>query len=159
NALGVGYERLGQFEAAAEQYGVAATQYEKLKDEDGQAKSLRNLALVQAVHGDRDAADRTLERVKTLLEKRGDRAQLADLYSARGVVAEEHGNYSEALGFYRQALALQQQLNQPAGIAESLNNVGFSAYSLGDFDNALAYWQQALALYQKLSDPTKALRI
>jgi tetratricopeptide (TPR) repeat protein len=159
NALGVGYERLGQFDAASEQYGLAAALYEKLSDEEGQAKSLRNLALVQAVRGDREAAGRTLQRVKTLLEKRGDRAKLADLYSARGVVAEEQGNWTEALGFYRQALAVQQQLNQPAGIAESLNNVGFSSYSLGDFDNAMVYWQQALALYQKQDDPAKALRI
>lgn len=159
NAMGVGYERLGQFNAATEQYGLAAALYEKLGDEEGQAKSLRNLALVQAVRGDRETAGRTLERVKALLEKRGDRAKLADLYSARGVVAEEQGNWTEALGFYRQALAVQQQLNQPAGIAESLNNVGFSSYSLGDFDNALVYWQQALALYQKQDDPAKALRI
>jgi len=159
NAIGVGYERLGQFDAAGEQYGLAAALYEKLGDEEGQAKSLRNLALVQAVRGDREAAGHTLQRVKALLEKRGDRAKLADLYSARGVVAEEQGNWTEALGFYRQALALQQQLNQPAGIAESLNNVGFSSYSLGDFDNAMVYWQQALALYQKQDDPSKALRI
>ena len=159
NAIGVGYERLGQFDAAGEQYGLATALYERLGDEEGQAKSLRNLALVQAVRGDRDAAGRTLERVKKLLEKRGDRAKLADLYSARGVVAEEQGSWSEALGFYRQALALQQQLNQPAGIAESLNNVGFSSYSLGDFDNAMVYWQQALALYRQLDDPTKTLRI
>jgi tetratricopeptide (TPR) repeat protein len=159
NAIGVGYERLGQFDAAAEQYGLATTMYERLGDEEGQAKALRNLALVQAVRGDRETAARTLERVKVLLEKSGDRAKLADLYSARGVVAEEQGNWSDALGFYRQALAIQQQLNQPAGIAESLNNVGFSSYSLGDFDNAMVYWQQALALYRQLDDPAKALRI
>src|SRR5947209_14319505 len=44
----------------------------------------------------RVAADRTLDRVKALLEHSGDRASLAELYNNRGAVAEEHGNYAEA---------------------------------------------------------------
>jgi len=159
NALGVGYERLGQLDAASQQYTQAAAIREKLGDGAGLAKSLRNLAIVQAVRGDSKSADATLERVRLLLEKNNDRASLADLYNDRGVVAEEHGAYREALDFYRKALALRQELNVPASIADSLNNVGFSSYSLGDFDNALAFWQQASALYAQVDDRNGALRI
>jgi len=159
NALGVGYERLGQLDAAAESYTRAAAIRERLEDNAGLAKSLRNLAIVQAVQGDGANADRTLDRVKLLLEKNNDRASLADLYNDRGVVAEEHAAYAEALGFYRKALALRQELNLPAQVADSLNNVGFCSYSLGDFDNALVYWQQAQAQYQKVDDRNGTLRI
>lgn len=159
NALGVGYERLGQLDAASQQYTQAAAIREKIGDEEGLAKSLRNLAIVQAVHGDSKSADQTLDRVKQLLEKHNDRASLADLYNDRGVVAEEHGDYPQALVFYRQALALREQLNLPALVAESLNNVGFCSYSLGDFDNALVFWQQSLAQYQKVDDRSGALHI
>jgi len=159
NALGVGYERLGQLDAAAAQYTQAAGLREKLGDEAGLAKALRNLAIVQAVQGDAAAADGTLERVRKLLEKNDDRATLADLYNDRGVVAEEHGAWNEALAFYRKALALRQELNLPGPVADSLNNVGFASYSLGDFDNALAFWQQALAGYRQVDDRNGALRI
>jgi tetratricopeptide (TPR) repeat protein len=159
NALGVGYERLGQLEAAAEQYTRAAALREKRGDEAGLAKSLRNLAIVQAERGERTAADKALDRVRTLLEKRGDRASLADLYNDRGVVAEERGDFAAALADYRQALAMRQQLDEPALVAESLNNVGYAAYQMGDFDNAGAYLQQALAQFQKLDDRTRALHV
>src|SRR5690606_39380030 len=43
NALGIGYERLGQLDAAAEQYARAAQMRERLGDEAGLGKTLRNL--------------------------------------------------------------------------------------------------------------------
>ncbi|MFI4969248.1 MAG: protein kinase [Lysobacterales bacterium] len=159
NALGIGYERLGQLDAATEQYTRAATMREMLGDKIGLGKSLRNLAIVQAESGQRDAAERTLDRVKGILEDLGDRGSLADLYNDRGVIAEERSDFAAALAAYRQALVLRQQLEVPNLVAESLNNVGFSSFRLGQFDNALVYWQQASALYRKLDDNDGMLRI
>jgi len=159
NAIGVGYERLGQLAAAAEQYAHAAAMRQKLDDKEGLAKSLRNLAVVQAERGDRTAAEHALDRVKTLLEGLGDHASLADLYNDRGVVAEERGDFADALSNYRQALAIRQQLDTPDLIAESLNNVGYCAYHMGDFDNAGVYWQQALAQFQRLDNHNGALHV
>lgn len=159
NALGIGYERLGQLDAATEQYERAVAMRDKLGDKRGLATSLRNLAVVQAVRGDNAAAEKSIDRAKGLLEALGDRASLADLYNDRGVVAEEHGDFAAALAAYREALALRRQLDAPAPIAESLDNVGLTYYRLGEFDNALVYWQQALAAYEKLEDRPKKLRI
>ncbi len=159
NALGIGYERLGQLEAASEQYERAVAMRDKIGDKRGLATSLRNLAVVQAVRGDNAAAEKSIERAKGLLETLGDRASLADLYNDRGVVAEEHGDFAAALAAYREALALRRQVDAPAPIAESLDNVGLTYYRLGEFDNALVYWQQALAAYEKLEDRPKKLRI
>jgi tetratricopeptide (TPR) repeat protein len=159
NALGIGYDRLGQPDAAIEQYTRAAAMREKLGDAAGLGKTLRNLAIVQSVSGQRDAAEKTLDRAKTILEGIGDRASLGDLYNDRGVVAEENGDFAAALAAYREALAIRQQLDVPNLVAESLDNVGFSSFQLGRFDDALVYWQQALAMYQKLDDRNKMLRV
>ncbi len=159
NALGIGYERLGQLDAAAEQYTRAAQMREKLDDKVGLGKTLRNLAIVQAQRGDRDAAEHTLERVRVMLEDLGDRASLADLHNDRGVIAEERSDFVAALAAYREALVLRQQLDVPDLVAESLNNVAFCSFQLGQFDNALVYWQQAAALYQTLDDHNGMLRI
>jgi Flp pilus assembly protein TadD/predicted Ser/Thr protein kinase len=159
NALGVGYERLGQLDASAEQYTRAATMREQLGDKIGLSKTLRNLAIVQAERGERDTAERTLDRVKGILEDLGDRASLADLYNDRGVIAEERGDLAGALAAYREALAIRQQLDLPDQVAESLNNVAFSSFQLGQFDTAMAYWQQAGALYKQLNDSNGMLRI
>jgi tetratricopeptide (TPR) repeat protein len=159
NAFGVGYERLGQLDAAVEQYSRAAKMREQLGDRIGLSKSLRNLAIVQAERGEREEAERTLDRVRGLLEDLGDRASLADLHNDRGVIAEERGDFVAALAAYREALAIRQQLEVPDQVAESLNNVAFASLQLGQFDNALVYWQQAAALYRKLDDSNGILRI
>ena len=113
NAQGYGFERLGQLDYAIEQYTRAAAIREKIGDKHGLVQSLSNLAIAQAVKGDRDAANANLEKVKQLLEGMGDRASLADLYNNRGVVAEEQGDFKEALALYREALAIRQQLDEP----------------------------------------------
>jgi tetratricopeptide (TPR) repeat protein len=159
NALGVGYERLGNLDAAAEQYARAAQMREALGDKEGQAKSLRNLAIVEAEQGRRESAESHLDTVAGLLKDLGDRASLADLYNDRGVVAEERGDFEAALRAYREALAIRQQLERPALIAESLDNVGFAAFQLGQLDNAFVYWQQARSLYEKLDDKNRMLHI
>ncbi len=159
NALGIGYDRLGQPDAAIEQYTRAAAMREKLGDAAGLGKTLRNLAIVQSVSGQRDAAEKTLDRAKTILEGIGDRASLGDLYNDRGVVAEENGDFAAALTAYREALAIRQQLDIPNLIAESQDNVGFSSFQLGKFDDALVYWQQALSLYKKLDDRERMLKV
>jgi tetratricopeptide (TPR) repeat protein/predicted Ser/Thr protein kinase len=159
NAAGIGYERLGQLDASAEQYQRAIALREKLGDKPGLAKSLRNLAIVQAEQGKRDEAEKTLTRASGLLESLGDRASIADLYNDRGVVAEEAGDFGEALKYYRQAYGLRQQLDNPTAIAESLNNIGFASYRMGDFDNASVYWKQAMDRYRELGDHNGILHI
>jgi tetratricopeptide (TPR) repeat protein/predicted Ser/Thr protein kinase len=159
NAAGIGYERLGQLDAAAEQYQRAIALREKLGDKTGLAKSLRNLAIVQAEQGKRDEAEKTLTRAAGLLESLGDRASMADLYNDRGVVAEEAGDFAEALKYYRQAYGLRQQLDNATAIAESLNNIGFASYRMGDFDNASVYWKQAMDQYKQLGDHNGILHI
>ena len=159
NALGVGYERLGQLDAASEQYQRAADMRATLGDTRGQATSLRNLAIVQAVRGDRAAAEASLERARGVLEALGDRASIADLHNDRGVVAEERGDFRAALAAFREALALRQQLGQPTLLAQSLNNVAFCYFQLGEVDNAAVYWQQALASYRQIDDREGALQV
>jgi len=159
NALGIGYDRLGQPDAAIEQYTRAAAIREKLGDAAGLGKTLRNLAIVQSVSGQRDAAEKTLDRAKTILEGIGDRASLGDLYNDRGVVAEENGDFAAALLSYREALGIRRQLDVPNLVAESLDNIGFASFQLGKFDDALVYWEQALTMYRELDDRNRMLHV
>jgi tetratricopeptide (TPR) repeat protein len=159
NALGIGYERLGELEASADEYSRAVAIREKIGDQANLAKSLRNLAIVQAELGRHTDAEHTLMHAKSVLESLGDRASLALLYNDRGVVAEEAGDFAEALSFYRQGYAIRQQLEDAAGIAESLNNIGYASYRMGDYDNATVYWTQALTQYQKVDNRNGILHI
>ena len=143
NALGVGYERLGQLGPAARNFADAAALREKLGDAAGAAKALRNLAWARAVQGDTGGAQADLQRARKLLGSEGDDAAMADLVNDEGLIAEQRGDFRAALVAYREALRLRQPLGDPSATAESMTNLGFAYHQSGEFDNALAYLSQA----------------
>jgi tetratricopeptide (TPR) repeat protein len=158
NALGVGYDRLGQVDQAIEQYGRAVELRRTLGDPRGLASSLRNLAALAAVRGEFDLAETHLAEARSLLEELRDRQGLADLDNDLGLLAEERGDFAAALQHYRAALQQRQSIGHAHGVAESLNNVGFSHYQLGAYDDALVYWRQALDSFEALGDLSGVVR-
>lgn len=152
HAYGIGYRRLGQMEAAAEQLRRAVAQREALGDRRGEAASLRNLSTVLSMQGMFVPAEQALEQARVITEELGDSRALADLANAKGALYEEQGNYRDALAAYRDSLRMRQSLGDDRSIGESLNNVGYAYYQLGEFDNAQTYWQQSAATYQKIDD-------
>jgi tetratricopeptide (TPR) repeat protein len=152
NALGVGYEQLGQVDAAADNYGKAADLRRRIGDRRGYATTLRNLARLLAVRGQPDEAAARLAEARALLEEVGDRRGLADVLNERGVLEEERGRYRAALDDYRAALEMREDLGDSRALAESYNNVGFAYYLLGEHDNAMVYWRQALELFGESGD-------
>ncbi|MCB1643564.1 MAG: tetratricopeptide repeat protein [Xanthomonadales bacterium] len=152
NALGIGYRRLGQLDAAADELDRAIQLRARLSDPRGQAASLGNLSLVRSIQGDFEAARGALQQARTLIEPLGDSDALADLATDMGLLAEEEGAYQTALASYREGLSLRQTQGDPRSMAESLLNVGFAYFHLGEFDNAQTYWAQARSLYGELDD-------
>ncbi|HEY0229712.1 MAG TPA: tetratricopeptide repeat protein, partial [Dokdonella sp.] len=152
NAFGIGYRRVGQMALAAEQLKRAEQQREALGDRRGQAASLRNLATVESMQGDFAAADAALTKARAIVTPLGDVVASADLANDAGLLAEERGDYRNALEEYRRALNLRQSNGDARLIGESLINVGFSYYQIGEFDNAQIYSQQAETIYAKIDD-------
>jgi tetratricopeptide (TPR) repeat protein len=152
NALGVGYQELGELDRAADSYRQAADLRRRIDDRRGYATSLKNLATLALVRGAYDEAGRDLEQALEILQGLGDRAGVADLENAYGGLEEERGRYDRALEDYRRALQQRRDLGDRLALAESLGNVGFAYHLLGDYDNALVYWQQALVLNRATGD-------
>ena len=152
NALGVGYNDLGEPDLAAASYEKAAALRRRIGDERGLAATLRNLAAVHMVRGEQQRAGERLDEARRILERLGDPAGLADVANDLGLLAEEQGRFEEAIGHYRRSLELRRRLGQPLEIAESLQNVGYACYLLGRYDDARVYWQQGLDLYRESGD-------
>lgn len=153
NALGVGFERLGQIDAARESYASAAEVRRRLDDRRGLATTLGNLALIELSSGDPESAAAYLEEALALHEDLGNRAGMAEIHTLFGALEEEQGRFTEALEEYRRALQLRDDLGDERALAESLANVGFIYYLLGEYDNALLYLERSLGIYRKNEDP------
>jgi tetratricopeptide (TPR) repeat protein len=152
NAMGIGYQNLGQLDDSIEQFESAIKLRETIGDKRGEAVSLRNLSFVQAIKGNFAEAQNALDRAKAILDPLGDTAATAGLINDIGALDEERGDYRHALESYRTALTMHQSLGDPRLIARSLVNVGFAYYQVGEFDNAEVYWTQAVSAYEKFDD-------
>ncbi len=62
------------------------------------------------------------------------------------------GQYDTALDFYKQSLAIQQQIGDKYGEGTTLNNMPTTAHARCDYDNALDFLKQSLAIFQEIGD-------
>ncbi|GHA76049.1 serine/threonine-protein kinase [Cognatilysobacter bugurensis] len=158
NALGIGYNRLGQVDDAEEQFRKAIELRRSLGNRRGLATSLRNLGTVLTLGGRHEEAARHLAEARALYEALGDQEGLAAIENELGLLAEERGDYTAALGAFRSALKRWQQLGHEPGIAQALNDIGFAQFQLGAYDDAQAYLVQSMNAYQALGDRTGEIR-
>ena len=65
---------------------------------------------------------------------------------------QDRGEYDQALDWYRQSLAIDEQLGDRAGMATSYHQLGMVAQQRGEYDQALDWYRQALAIFEQLGD-------
>ncbi|HEV8631428.1 MAG TPA: tetratricopeptide repeat protein, partial [Thermoanaerobaculia bacterium] len=149
NALGVGFERLGKVDEAAEEYRQAADVRRSLGDNNGLAASLHNLGAQLLARGDFAGAEKAFAEALAIHRQLGNPSGVARLENAYGALEEERGRYPAALERYRRALKLREDLGDEAALAESHNTVGYLYFLLGEYDNARLHIDRSLALYEK----------
>src|SRR5215218_5145061 len=64
-----------------------------------------------------------------------------------------------ARAFYDEALAIERQLDDPAGLAEALYNQAFAVAAEVDWDSAARLLEEALALFRRLGDEPGVARV
>ena len=69
-----------------------------------------------------------------------------------GMVAQRRGDYEAALDWYRQSLAIEEQLGNRAGMAGSYHHLGMVAQDKGDYEAALDWYRQSLAIDEQLGN-------
>ncbi|MGH8496347.1 MAG: protein kinase domain-containing protein [Gammaproteobacteria bacterium] len=148
NAFGIAYDQLGRIGEAEREYRRAVELRRQAGDERGVAASLANLASIQRLQGDDEAARAGLEEALLTLERIGDKRATANLHNEIGYFEEQKGNYRAALDEYRDALRIRRELGDQRATAESYNNVGFAYCMLGEYDNASVYTEQARDLFE-----------
>ncbi len=69
----------------------------------------------------------------------------AELLNAAGYISRARASYDTADAQYREALAIREELGDPAKVSASLRFVGNVAYERGDLDGADYWWRRSLA--------------
>jgi DNA-binding SARP family transcriptional activator len=124
----------------------------------GEATTQTDLGRVRMSTGDvpgaEDALTRALKIYRTLGHRTGE-AWALNHYAA----AVAMDDLPRALTLYRQALAMNRELNKPDDEALSLEGIGECHLSTGKTDTGISLLRQALEIYQRLGMAPDAARI
>ena len=82
----------------------------------------------------------------------------AKALAAAGGIAWWQEDIAAARGFYQEALAIERELGDPAGIADALYNQAFVAAADGDFEGAFRGFEESLELFRRAGDEVGAAR-
>ncbi len=95
---------------------------------------------------DKAAVDAFLLHMRLSASARSTQEQVA-YYNNLGVAADLTGNYTQAVAYHEQALALRSPLSDPTGMARSYNNLAIVYRLQGKQAEALTLYAQAVNLF------------
>ena len=69
-----------------------------------------------------------------------------------GIWYWKDADYSRAIEYYEQSLAIKEELGDTRNYGKTLNNLGEVYYDMGDFSNAIGQFDKSIAIKEKLND-------
>lgn len=79
----------------------------------------------------------------------------SSVLSGMGTLAQDQGNYSEAIRFLEDCLKIKEENGEPVGIANALSNLGYCAYIQDDVTTAIPLLQRAVGLLENAGGVTQ----
>jgi serine phosphatase RsbU (regulator of sigma subunit)/Tfp pilus assembly protein PilF len=70
-----------------------------------------------------------------------------------GYLSNQQGQISLATDYYNKSIQIQQEINDPKGLAASYNNIGFIYKSQGDISKALDYYNKSIKILESFRLP------
>ncbi|MEE3718851.1 tetratricopeptide repeat protein [Tumidithrix elongata RA019] len=167
NNIGLIYSRLGQSSKALAYYQQALAIIKEVGDRDGEGVTLNNIGAVYRGLGQYSKALEYYRQSLAIIKEIGVSACTLNSKSeacseARdgegrtlnniGLVYDNLGQYSKALEYYRQSLAIIKEIGDRYKEGLTLNNIGTIYDYLGQYPKALEIYQQALAIQKEIGD-------
>lgn len=117
------------------------------------ASSTKDKAIALMYEGDPDEALALNQQALQMLEGKNDEQHLilsSTILGNIGLLFNNKNDPQKAAEYYKQALALKQQIKDSIGIARNLNNVGLVYYNTQQFDSALVFFEKTLQLSRQI---------
>lgn len=148
--IGRNYQKLAYYQRALENYLIYlkwAKSRNSLKD---MAKISGNISATYQAMGDfKKAYNFGLDCLRQYEEIR-DSSGMAEAYYELGTLFFYQKNPEEALGYYKQSMAISQSLNETKDLYSCLGALGSAYEELGDLEAALNYNLQSLEIARKM---------
>ena len=110
------------------------------------------LGRVAQDQGQLDEAADCYTQSLAILEKLGDRPEMAASYDQLGIVAVERGRLDEAPDWFARSLTVREELGDRPGMAASYQQLGTAAWTRGQLDEAVSWCGRSLAIDMELGN-------
>ncbi|MEQ9625841.1 CHAT domain-containing protein, partial [Coleofasciculus chthonoplastes] len=92
---------------------------------------------------------------QTLAEQDQDKKNQADRLFREGFHRQVRGNFERALGSFKDALLIYQEIGENAGMGETLYHIGQVYEEIEDYDQALNYYQRFLLISSEVGSDSR----
>jgi signal transduction histidine kinase/ActR/RegA family two-component response regulator len=136
-------------DAALEAFGLAFTEFERLKDQPGSAQMLLDQGLVYRTLGHHQESRERFVASLELSRLANARYLEADNLNALASIYDLEGNSVQALDFINRALEIRIEMDDVRGQVTCLGNLSITHLSLANYDKALEYVLRAYKLLKE----------
>ncbi len=142
--IGSIYYNKNFYKQAISHYNRAYKIFQNIKDTNGIAQALCNMAITYSLIGDNTKA---LEHQLNSLDYSSAidaKMLMARSYNHIGIIHLEMKEYEKALEFHSLSKQISGEINNVKGKLRSLNNMGIVYKHMGDYENAIKYYNQTI---------------
>jgi predicted ATPase/DNA-binding CsgD family transcriptional regulator len=150
SSLGNLLNALCDYEQARRCHEEALRLRRQLGDEPGIARSLSNLALLDAYRGEWARAQGAYEEVLSIWRALDERSLVALTLNNLSEVVSAQGDLELARSYLEESLAIRRELGDTRGLAYTLQNLGDVTLGLGDAARAGELLAESLALFREI---------
>jgi len=142
--LGIENSVAKNHEQAIEYYQLALETMQQTEDQSNRLPILYNLGLTYRGAGELELAASTFQQLVGPLREPGMEVRLASLLTVMASIQRDQGNFEQAEGMYREAMALHENLNNPSERTAVLIDLSYLSLDTSDLEAALDYSAAAL---------------
>ncbi len=158
--LGLVYDRLGDFEQAAQHYRSALNAVEPSGQPGLKARLLADWSLACHRRGELEQAIALADQARRSIETSPEECSvLAQVNNLLGILARRRGEFTNARHYLEESLVMAESLESLPMRAAALNNLALVYGDLGDYPVAIERAQQALNLCAAMGDRHRAAAI
>jgi signal transduction histidine kinase len=151
NALGLGLMFSNPSEARIlfnESYRLA----ENIQYSEGNALSLKNMAISHDIQGNSNEAIRFYLRALSIYETTHDSVGIAKIKNNIGIAYKNLNDIDNARKFYEESILVKKSLGDIKGIAYGYNNIGELCKTRREFEKSLQFFNKAYSILDSIGD-------
>lgn len=148
NALGVLFLEQQKFSTASHYFNISLNLRIQLKDLNGQASVLHNLAALLADQGDYPEAIKKAFAAIKIWERLQETNHLGIVYNTLSNIYMSNGDYDLGLAYTKMSVDILKQTDDHNALADARYNLAERYYQLGDLDQARKLFEATLILYR-----------